>query len=1229
MMTMTKKLFLLGFLICLFTAGQVFATARHVVGPGAGFGEYVTIQAALNDCIDGDTVHIDDGVYAETCVASDNDLLILGQSSAGVQLITGTYQTGTGFDLSGTDGIIISGMTIMAYATGFGGTGVTNLTADDIVFDDNLMAMSMNVNDGVFTNLTASAGISIFTNGTFTTANNNMFTDCVAGGSVVFDNTLGTAMDMNSFDGGEAMGFGFIGVSTNSVVNGVTVGTGGISVASGTGFAITGNTVGEGISVTGSGDISGNAVSGSTANGIDVTGTCTVDLNEVSGSAGDGIMVVGALSVTNNTVDGSTGDGIDVDGGGMVTGNIVSNSGGNGINLGTGTGYDVSGNDIDVSVGAGILLRAGVSGAQGIFHDNDVQFNAVGIDVAHLYGAGSTVVSIYSNCLNNNGVSAMDVNAYLPPYQVLWYTGSGLGNFYSDNATSANPFPIGANMGYYAVMATNTPTPDNDDLALGETMVVDFVYDATTCDPFPALKAADFVISYDDALLDVVSIVKGDYLPEPVAFVYDNSTAGSISIDIGSGDSEAQTSSGTLVTVTFEAKADAVGSGSITVASSYKDLNNNPIPTMSPAMAFSVSDQLPPEFVSTGLSGSPTFDDVYSDAFDMTLDFELADDYCLLGLYYKIDGAGSWVNIASPGGAGVLSFTGSHVFDISALGLGTGDHTLNLLLYDCNGYGGHTTLDLAFSVDNTGPATPAFDLASQECAEDGWTHVVGVTIDVTTDYSADPNDMGQVQWAYASDFRLIQAYVASFDVDLDNVTYPGDIVHTLYVQVTDVYGNKSGWGSNSIEYNTSAPDNSLYSFDVPTLTSNTTVNGKVENWGNYGATMYAYSINDGGAALTCDGADWQACYWPIGNSYPFPVDLGASAPDGPYEVFFAVRDDAGNVSAIESDIVTLDKTQPVIESFVIMDADNDPAADCAFSVTWNVDYLLGVTGDPNRFKMGDATGAGSYVLLGAPDYVDAGISYYEGTHLWTSGGSPGDLYTVFTTVKDNVGNVSDEADASITGMWGATSVGALTINGGDGWTNDLTANLALAGATSNITHVRMGVSNSSAAMDLSAVAWIDFDPGTHTADMTGTTECGWTYVHIEGKNCSDVVSAQVWDRIKVDTEAPVIDLVEIRNGDAKTRFLTNPVDLTLTETCGVWKIMISEDDTFGDPAKGNTVYQTYTGTETHTFAVGDGTRTVHVRVMDRAGNEANGSASIILDREKPTGVLEIVGDPAC
>ncbi|MFH1699882.1 MAG: T9SS type A sorting domain-containing protein, partial [Candidatus Zixiibacteriota bacterium] len=47
------------------------------------------------------------------------------------------------------------------------------------------------------------------------------------------------------------------------------------------------------------------------------------------------------------------------------------------------------------------------------------------------------------------------------------------------------------------------------------------------------------------------------------------------------------------------------------------------------------------------------------------------------------------------------------------------------------------------------------------------------------------------------------------------------------------------------------------------------------------------------------------------------------------------------------------------------------------------------------------------------------------------------------------------------------------------------------------------------------------------------------------------------------------------------------------------------------------------------FAVGDGTRTVHVRVMDRAGNEANGSASIILDREKPTGVLEIVGDPAC
>ncbi|MEE9442397.1 MAG: cohesin domain-containing protein [candidate division Zixibacteria bacterium] len=1186
MMTMTKKLFFLGFLVCLFTAGQVFATARHVVGPGAGFGEYETIQAALDDCINGDTVHIHVGVYQETCTVTDNDLLILGDGS--VELIAPTYQVGTAFNLTGTDGVIMTDMTIMSYATGLGGSGVTNLSVSDVILDDNLGGVSMNVADGMFDNVVASNGtwgFWIYSTGSLN-ADRNTLNVCQSfghtGNGVALDNNAGaSAMDMCAVN--------LCDIHDN--------GSDGIRIAGQTTNA----------------SLTDNTLATNGDDGIDATdGTST------------------GLTCTGNDISGSGDDGIIVAGDGAVSGNVI-NGGASGIVIGPSVAsIAVSGNDIDGAVGNGITVAGMVIGA---ISGNDVQGCAVGINVVFAYPMTGHYLRIHTNCLNNNGVSAMDVNPFASPWDVLWESVSNVGNFYSDNVASLSVFPIpgGANMGRYAIMATNTPTPDNDDLALGETMVVDFVYDAGDCDPFMALKAADFVISYDDALLDVVLIEAGDYLPGEVAFVYDNSTAGTIAIDIGSGDSEAQTASGTLVTVTFEAKGDAVGAGSITVASSYKDMNNDPIPAMSPAMAFSVSDQVSPWFVSTALSGSPTGDDVYSNAFDMTLDFELGDDYCLLGLYYKIDGLGGWIPIVYPGGAGVLTYTGSHLFDISALVPTTGDHTLNLLLYDCTAWGtNHVLLDLAFSVDNTAPATPAFDLTSQDCAEAGWTHVVGVTIDVTTDYSADPTDQGEVQWAYSSDLRLIQPFVASFNVDLDNTTYPGDIVHTLYVQVTDVYGNKSGWGSNSIEYNTSAPDNSLYSFNVPTRSRFTTVNGYVENWGNYGATMYAYSINDGGASLTCDDADWQACYWPIGNAFPFSVYLGDDPlDDGDYEVSFAVQDDAGNVSIVESDVITLDRTVPVIENFVIYDPDG---SEC--SNNWNHKYDLGVSGTPNRFKMGDVSGAGTYSVLGTPDSVGTdGFTYYSGMYLYTSGGSPGDVISVFASVKDNVGNVSDEAEATSMMMWGTTSVGTLAINSGDVWTNDLTANLALTGATSNITHIRMGMSGSSAAMVLTGEPWIEYVPGTHTFDMTGANECNWNYIHLEGKNCSDMVtSVQAWDRIAVDTEAPVIDLVEIRGGAAKTRYLNNPITLTLTENCysGVpYQIKISEDGTFGDPAKGDIAYQSYTGAETHTFDVGDGLRKVYVMINDRAGGEDLDSATIILDREKPTGVLEIVGDPAC
>jgi len=756
-----------------------------------------------------------------------------------------------------------------------------------------------------------------------------------------------------------------------------------------------------------------------------------------------GLYILGATAGLN--CDGNTfnnnGTGIVINGADVtVTGcDLMGN--GDGINMGTATGMDVNGNTIKNNNNRGIIVTGK---AEGDIYDNNIQINDVGIRITHDYSgyATSRMLNIYENCLGDNVTNAAhDVNAYGPPTEVVWWSTSNVGNYwgtYYDGSTASYFIPGGANEDKHPTTATNNP--DGPALvALGESFSVDFVYTLPElCDPYQHLKSCHFVVSYPDDLMTYDGFDDGAYLPN-VQSIVEETTPGNVEVDLTAlgVDNYADAYSGILATLHFTALDDAVGTDQITVSSTYHDTEGLPITTISAPLDIEVEDNIPPEIRVANLIDSPTDDATYSPAYPLTLEWTVWDDFDLQYFHWRIvDDGGvlvpgyNWVAVHSPHPDGAGEVSGTDTWDIS--GLTSGDYFLELWLRD-----GPPAYNedkrtfaksgaLAFSVDNTAPAAPAFTLADSDgCADPGLSSNLLIDVAITTTYSA--TDEGNVQWAYASDWRDIYAFAYDFQVTVDD--FDGN--HPLYLRVQDVYGNWSGWGGPiTINVDRVAPDKDYstadFGFSVPNKTKTLTRNAAVDHWGDYGSTEYAYSVDDvvdgNGVDLTCDDANWQAKIMPPPTTFPFTLPDG---PDGDYEVCMAVRDGHGNVSGVVCDVIELDRTAPCFASYSV-DPDNGMPCDN----DWTFDITMTFTNDPYKVRFwveGGTTGKSGWIPVTGDPFV------YSYTIL------PGDksgsgIYVIKADVRDALGNICDTPGSDdIQIERGKPTPGIAEINGASAW----------------------------------------------------------------------------------------------------------------------------------------------------------------------------------------------------
>ncbi len=1163
MKSSTYKL-LLCMVVSLFVAGSAFATDRYVNGQAGGeyMGLYATLQAALDDALSGDVIYIYGDGEVPPVPGADP-----GNASYGGGAVV--------YD----DNIIIYFVGDVVLSDGTNTLNAINLSGrtDILIAPDPVDGGTLAIN-GYLNGVVASA------------VTNLTFSDATLDG-----NTNGIKVNV-----------------TNGAFSALTI-TGGAY-----GFWLTGAA---GVTLDDA-TVDNNTAAGIVTNGSDVAvSNCGLTGN------GIGMSLNGTnISVTDcDVTSGTTGMAISATGA-VVTGcDIMAN--GDGMNLGASTGLDINGNTIKNNNNRGIVVTGK---AEGDIYDNNIQKNDIGIRVNHDYSAYATsrMLNIYGNCLGDNDTyAAYDVNAYGAPTEVVWWSVANVGNYwgaYYDGTTTSYFIPGGANEDKYPTTATNNPSGPLA-VALGETFDVEFVFTIPAlCDPFQFLKTCHFVVGYDDNLLEITGVDAGDYLPNVEMIT--NPVQGAYEIDLTAlGDGNHATElTGVLATAHFVAVDDGVGVDQITVSSTYVDKDGIPITVTSVPMDIEVEDQVFPEIRQADLVESPTDDATYSPAYPLTLDWTIWDDFDLYRFHWRVvNDLGvqviGWTNVAAtadPGGAGEVS--GQSTMDVSALG--TGDYYLELRLRDAPPALNEVLWDmaksgaLAFHVDKTGPAKPVFTLADADgCADPDYTSGLDVVITISPEYTG--TDAGKVQWAYSGSPRDLIDYVDQFTVTLDD---PHANPHTLFIQVTDVYGNTSSWSDGvNISYDNVAPDASLFGFSVPTQTKVLTRNASVAQWGGNGSTEYAYSVDDvvdgAGVDLTCDDADWQAKILPVPTVFPFDLPDG---PDGDYEVCMVVRDAEGNVSNTVCDVITLDRTAPCFSSFSV-----DPNNGMACENDWTFDISMSFTNDPYRVRFwvdGGTTGKSAWIPVSGDPMVY--------TYTILSGDRSGTgSYTIKAEVKDALGNICEtEGSDDIYIDRNNPSSGVAAINGATAWPWSYSASdvIPVTFPDASADALKAMVSEAS---DFTGATWQDI--GATELTLTGA-QCGWVKVYYKVQDCSGRESTPAFGYVKYDIEAPDLTAFVIFGDAAVTKKVNLTLNMTATDNCAITEFIASEgDDDFSDDT-----WQDWTVTPHKYLLVdqNDGTKTIYVKVRDEAGHEsAVMSDQILLDRTPPTGVIDLVANATC
>ncbi|MHC5105651.1 Ig-like domain-containing protein [Enterobacter ludwigii] len=460
-----------------------------------------------------------------------------------------------------------------------------------------------------------------------------------------------------------------------------------------------------------------------------------------------------------------------------------------------------------------------------------------------------------------------------------------------------------------------------------------------------------------------------------------------------------------------------------------------------------------------------------------------------------------------------------------------------------------------------------------------------------------------------------------------------DGTYQYQVRVIDNAGNVGATDSQNVVVDLTAP--AATTITVDSVSQDTGLSGsdfitsdnQISLKGTLGAALgsgdHAQISLDGGVTWTDVSVSGLSWTW---------VDTRTLA-DGDYNYQLRVIDDAGNISATTSQVVTIDTVAPDASKTIAIDSISD---DTGLSSS---DFITHDTSLTLHGSLGATLADGEYAQIS----IDGGVTWQNvivtgNSWYYVDGRTLGNAtYDYYVRVVDAAGNVGSSAHQQVTvdtvAPDAAITVTVDNITVDTGFDN----NDFLTSSTSYTLNGTLG-----AQPGAGEYVQVSMDGGTTwvNATVNGTQ---WSYndtrtladgsynYQVRVVDLAGNVGATTSQTVTVDTHAPqygiTIDSISEDTGQSGTDFITMDTTLTLNGSLGSAlandeRVQISLDggNTWTDATVTN---QRWSYTDTRGLA--DGDYTYQVRIIDQAGNVGSTSSQVVtVDTTPPTTVGTVV-----
>ena len=460
-----------------------------------------------------------------------------------------------------------------------------------------------------------------------------------------------------------------------------------------------------------------------------------------------------------------------------------------------------------------------------------------------------------------------------------------------------------------------------------------------------------------------------------------------------------------------------------------------------------------------------------------------------------------------------------------------------------------------------------------------------------------------------------------------------DGTYQYQVRVIDNAGNVGATDSQDVVIDLTKP--AATTITVDSITQDTGLSGSdfitSDNQISLKGTLGAALGSGDHAQISLDGGVTWTDVSVSGLSWTY-VD-GRTLADGDYNYQLRVIDDAGNISATASQVVTIDTVAPDASKTIAIDSISD---DTGLS---NSDFITRDTSLTLHGSLGATLADGEYAQIS----IDGGVTWQNvivtgNSWYYVDSRTLGNqTYDYYVRVVDAAGNVGASAHQQVTvdtvAPDAAITVTVDNITVDTGFDN----NDFLTSSTSYTLHGTLG-----AELGAGEFVQVSMDGGTTWvyATVSGTQ---WSYSDTrtltDGSHNYQVrvvdqagnVGATTSQAVTVDTQAPqygvTIDSISEDTGQSGSDFIT--MDTTLTINGSLGSALASDERVQISLDGGNTWLDTTVTNQrwsyTDTRDLPDGDYTYQVRIIDQAGNVGSTASQVVtVDTTPPTTVGTVV-----